>query len=99
MSKLTLQQKRLIALKRQLYGSEKPRMQQSGKQSESISSHSQNSFAKIASSTPVYATQFEDISYLKKGLVKILLLSSLAITIELILYFANQNHLINLKFF
>lgn len=99
MAKLTFQQKRLIALKRQLYGGEKPHIYQSGKQAESVSSHSGNTFAKIAASTPVYTMQVEDVSYLKKDMTKILILSSLAISIQLILYFANQNHLINLKIF
>ncbi|MBI3485976.1 hypothetical protein HY025_03450 [Candidatus Daviesbacteria bacterium] len=87
MSKLSLQEKRLQTLRRQLYS--KPIVKEN------------KIYETVKDSTPIIqiSTQplnIAEISYLRVDLLKVLILSTLAIGTQLLLYFASRNHLINL---
>lgn len=91
MSKLTLEEKRLKALKEQLFGKERilPVKTQ-------VSAHT--SPIKLAKNPPSSLLSIQEVSYLKKDLIKVLFLSTLALALQLILYFSLQNNLISFKF-
>lgn len=108
MPKFTLDQKRLETLRRQLYGKGEqsiakkksyPRKEPVAQQRQepiSNSSHltpPRNSFS-TKLTTPLVTVQ--DTNFLKKDLLKILALTSLAIGSQLVLFIALQNKLVKL---
>lgn len=102
MSKLDPNQKRLLDLKRQLYGKEpKSRIQvKSGPDSMEVKSNiSSFEFSKTASGSLLKPSHdSENTQNLKIDLTKIFFLSSSAIIIQFLLYIAVKNNLINLNF-
>lgn len=93
MARVTLDQKRLEALRRQLYGkvdSEPPayNFQQYNKEESSKNTQESKLEPEIKS----------EVAYLRKDLLKILSLSSLAMSVQLLLYLATRNNLVNLTF-
>lgn len=109
MSKQSSQEKRLQTLKRQLYGGGDQQSRFSEKKAESsafsavppkaVTKSDLASFStgNISLATQSVSTKMENTSYLKNDLTKILILSSLAIATELILFFTTKNHLVNLN--
>lgn len=83
MSKLTLDQKKLEHLKKQLYGKEET---QSKKTSTKMTS----------SPETVTSIPKGDVAFLKQDLIKILLFSAIAFSIQIILFIAIQNHYIKI---
>jgi hypothetical protein len=92
MPKTTLEEKRLEALRRQLSG--KPHLTLSTKKPDASSS----SFELKAGSSSTQSSTLADISYLRKDLLKVLLLSFLAIALELSFFSLSNHHLLNLNF-
>lgn len=101
MAKLSVDQKRLEALRQQLYGKEKPletRTSPQKKETEiekagtafNVGTNGDKGFTKSAK---------EDSNYLKRDLTKILILSFIALTIQFGLFFAVSKGLVNLKIF
>ncbi len=95
MAKLTLEEKRLKSLKLQLFGKEhsiKPvTPKTSGKSHFDLKPQDMVKHASVRDDAL-------NMSYIKGDLLKILALVSLVMSFQLILYFANLNNLISLKF-
>jgi len=89
MPKATLEQKRLEALRRQLSGKVNV-PKETSQQSELKGTFS------FSSSPHPQPTSKGDTAYLRGDLLKTLILSSLAISAELSLYFLTRNHSFNL---
>lgn len=90
MATMTLEEKRLKQLKQQLFGKEQPLTQKvTLKELKSIASFK-------SSAKPSPQTAVIDSISLKSDLMKITLLSALAILIQFSLYFAIQNGLLRL---
>lgn len=104
MPKVTLDQKRLEMLRRQLQGKGEPRAKRStSKLSESKTLSEAGLYNKVGFSQkiadkPTYSSSESSATYLKRDLLKILILSSLAMSIQVLLYFAVRNNLLNLNF-
>lgn len=94
MAKLTLEEKRRQSIYRQLYGKQTyTNPVRTEKAPDSKSSTSKVSYQ----ITPAIHTQVvTDTKYLKSDLLKVFVLSSAAIVIQLVLFLAQKNHLINL---
>jgi hypothetical protein len=112
MPKVTLEQKRLEALRRQLQGRGEVRVKQSKSHADSKSIetswlHTQNLHSTdLKEITAKHAlaesgSSFFQVgsAYLKRDLLKILILSALAMSLQLLLYFSVRNNLLNLRFF
>lgn len=81
-------EKRLKLLRHQVYGKEE------NKQSSAYSLPS----TKIEVAGSQKEISMSDIAYLNQDLFKILILSSLAIGTQIVLFFLMQNHILNFKF-
>jgi len=92
MPKLTLEQKRLEALRRQLSGRSHPIASDSKPSSNRSSSFK---FEPTAEKSVSYSAS-TDISYLRGDLLKVLVLSVLAIGVQLFLYSLSTHNVINL---
>lgn len=98
MPKLTLEEKRLEQLRRQLSGKESPhRPKESVKSgpSDNLYQLDQRNITPSLNYSPNVSGS--DTLYLRKDLLKVLLLSGLAIAVELFLYFGSKNHFLNLS--
>ncbi|OGE29344.1 hypothetical protein A2867_03255 [Candidatus Daviesbacteria bacterium RIFCSPHIGHO2_01_FULL_40_11] len=94
-------EKRLMLLRRQVYGKEPDRSVKSDK----IRDHQQTGKSEnlafrytetqISSGTPISS----DLAYLRHDLLKILIFSSFAIGAQIVLFFLLKNHILNLNFF
>lgn len=104
MAKVTLDQKRLEILRRQLYGGSEnlSKTQINQKVPQPENQISWTSLTPISSSPLKSAETLKragsEISYLRSDLFKILILSSLAIAIQAGLYFASINKIVRLTF-
>lgn len=96
MAKLTLEEKRRQSIYRQLYG------KQTVSLPKTEHTTTQTTINKVTYQPSVNLTlnnlQAGDSKYLKVDLLKVVALSSAAIVIQFILYFAQKNHLIKLSF-
>ncbi len=93
MAKLTLEEKRRQSIYRQLYGKQSSSPVKVEEVSKPQTPTNQISLNQKAS--PIQKTQAIDSKYLKNDLQKVLMLSTAAIAIQLLLFFAQRNHLIN----
>ncbi len=99
MAQISRQDKRLQALKQQLYGKEKVTPYKIEKLSTSKAADkdsSKNLFSVASAPTTVGTTSTSETIFLKNDLFKILILSLLAVGVEIVLFFAQQNHLIKI---
>lgn len=99
MPKLTLEEKRREVLRRQLYGKEVSVV--SSKQSavsRSKHDHSAETFSYSEEKTPSTNSLLLTTNYLTSDLTRILIFSTLAIAIQISLYFLMQNNLVKLPF-
>ncbi len=87
-------EKRFKQLQQQIYGKQR---EINSNQVVSTPPRSNYSFDSSTPSIPVSKTT-SDSTYLKHDLLKIVILSTLAIGTELVIYFLNQNHYLNLNF-
>ena len=96
MAKLTLEEKRRQSIYRQLYG------KQAISLPKTLQSTTQATINKVTYQPSANLTSHNmlagDSKYLKVDLLKVVALSSAAIVIQFILYFAQKNHLIKLSF-
>ena len=93
MSKVTLEEKRLKALKQQLFGKE---TQQISVKESSIQT---SRIESIRSEVQVSPQNNMDTSFLlKNDLIKVLAFSSIALGIQLFLYFGSKSNLIKIPF-
>lgn len=108
MPKVTIDQKRLESLRRQLYGKSPEDKKQKVRTAHSSITQAEtaiyNKEVTPATKSPISANLTRESSnqtafYLKKDLTKILILSAIALALQTLLYFSLQNHLMNLKFF
>ncbi len=90
MPRLTLQEKRLETLKRQLSG----RMVET----KVYSRPNEPNHVQHAATTTFSHQAVEDTSYLQRDLLKIAALTTGALVIQFLLFFASRNHLLNLHF-
>ncbi len=90
MSKLTLEEKRLKILRNQLFGKE-PLTTEKVKVVPQVKAINQ-----ITNSANL--TSNKESTYLRNDLLRIFLLTTLALSLEFILYFSLQNRLISFKF-
>lgn len=92
-------EKRLQILRRQVYGraEDKKRDVRNAKVEKEIGSESRK--IPLQHPTSNFESFRTDISYLHQDLLKILLFSSLAIGIQVILFILSKNHILNLNFF
>ena len=96
----TLDQKRIELLRTQLYGKNKDINKKSSTSSDSKNSSRLYSLPnQSASSNNPKSQSREDIHYLRGDLIKITILTTLALGTQLCLYFALQKHLLSLPFF
>lgn len=89
MAKITLEEKKLQVLYRQLYGNlgaPKNAVQEFGG-------------SKQTTSNPKINHSSLDLSYLKKDLYRIFILTLFAFSLQLLLYFGAKNGFLNLNFF
>lgn len=91
MPKKTLEEKRLENLRRQLSG-KSHRQEEVMEKVKTTGSFSFSSSSQSLSSSALKA----DTAYLRTDLLKILFLSSIAITVEVSLHFLFQSHILNL---
>lgn len=111
MARVTLDQKRLEALRRQLYGKETigpeklRKLKINQKVSKPESQIHWTAETQISSDVSSTSQSFQSSSndtqavvFLRKDLFKILSLSSLALCAQLLLYLATRNNLVNLAF-
>lgn len=102
MPKVTLEEKRLETLRRQLYG--KAQKSDVGNQKSEVKTQQPTNDNQYSMSNPPPVTlqsptqSLVDSNYLRKDLTKIFYLSSLALGTQLLLYFLTKNHLVNLHF-
>jgi hypothetical protein len=104
MSKLTIDQKRLDTLRRQLYGKEKNTDLNAVKKSDLQSAPTlsiNRDLPNISTTTkkPQNSITTQDLGYLKKDLLKVAILSLTAIAIQLLFYFTSLKNLLNIKIF
>ena len=91
-------EKRLMLLRRQVYGKEPDKSdkirdhQQTGKSENLAFRYTET---QISSGTPISS----DLAYLRHDLLKILIFSSFAIGAQIVLFFLLKNHILNLNFF
>lgn len=100
MPKITLEQKRLEQLRRQLYGKERDTVSIKKQPEKTSSSNSSHSYSLAAVETLPGSSQSVslDINYLKKDLLKIVSLSATALAAQLLLYFSLQMKIFHLGF-
>lgn len=106
MAKLSLDQKRLEALRRQLYGKshqDSPSKKQapgqaSPKLSSGFSLNKYNNVDSPKAEAHINSVASVDASFLRKDLIRILILTSIALCAQLLLYFASNNRILNLHF-
>ncbi len=99
MAKVTLDQKRLEALRRQLYGSQKPINPKKQVKPQTGSAYSLPKESVQAQSQVISSSSMgTESTYLRTDLTKILVLSSLAVIAQLILHWSLQMKLIHLGF-
>ncbi len=93
-------EKRLRLLRQQVYGKidkKKVEMRNENQDNQTISPQYPTShFSHLISNSK---TLQSDITYLRQDLLKILILSSSALGIQIILFILSKNHILNLKFF
>jgi hypothetical protein len=97
MAQVTLDQRRLEQLRRQLYGKEQSQKKGAGSHSKSTDKNTLRFEAKTEHRTSTPVSQHE-VSYLRTDLLKILILAALAIAVQAGLYLATQMKLIHLGF-
>lgn len=89
-------EKRLRLLRQQVYGKSSDEPKSSPNEKVSTYQMNNNQLSSIPSN---HTESFKsDITYLHQDLFKVLTLSSVAIGIQLILFFLLRNHILNLKF-
>lgn len=103
MPKLTLEEKRLEQLRRQLQGRPLPKVDRKPKvekPQESLYNLDQRTITPKLDYSPKNdsTTLASDSLYLRKDLTKIFLLAGLAIVAQIFLYFGSNYHLLNLSF-
>lgn len=104
MPKVTLEEKRLEQLRRQLSGKESPRSSERSRGSDKTrveklySLDQRNIRPELSYSPGTSHTGETDSLYLRKDLLKIFFLSGLAIAVEVFLYFGSKSHFLNLSF-
>lgn len=99
MTKATLDQKRLEALRRQLYGKPDPKRTEAvsstlPSQSYNFAQYNKEVISKNTTDNKTGQLPKSEFAYLKKDLLKILSLSSLALSAQLLLYLATRNGLL-----
>lgn len=101
MSKLSIDQKRLETLRRQLYGKEKNTDFKKAviKPARQPSTPSLLTTPSSISAPRPSDASTQDLGYLKKDLAKVGILSVVAIGIQLLFYFTPLKALLNIKFF
>jgi hypothetical protein len=104
MPKVTLEQKRLEALRRQLQGRGEVRDKSSKSHQDAkptqISWHYDNEIVTKQPETKTSSVSSQmSPAFLKRDLLKILILSALAMSLQLMLYFFVRSNLLNLNFF
>lgn len=94
MPKLTLEEKRRQSIYRQLYGKQSYNQQSLPKKPEANISSVKQTFT--PSILPTTNNQLIDSKYLKADLLKVAIFSAIAVSIQVFLFIAQRNHLINL---
>ena len=87
-------EKRLQLLRKQVYGGSK---NQSSATSYQLSDKKQEKSDDLRPTTDSYSA-ISDLTYLHQDLLKIMTFSSLAIGVQLLLFFLLKNHILNLNF-
>lgn len=97
MAQVTLDQRRLEQLRRQLYGKEQSQKRSSGSHPKPLDKNTLSFDAKVEHKTSAPINHHE-VSYLRTDLLKIAILASLAIGAQAGLFIATQMKLIHLGF-